>query len=160
MRNLEVWDIKKEEKMKDNEIVIIEKLKKDFRSFEKECMGILLFGSHAEGKQTKRSDIDVCIIKPLEGVMDNIYGKLGGKYDIKVFEKLPLYVKMEIIRHHEVIYGNKLSLSEYFYFFRKLWRGMEHRIAENEFVDFAERMRYRRKWLNEKEKILGEIRSV
>ena len=37
---------------------------------------------------------------------------------------------------------------------------MEHRIVENEFVDFAERMKYRRRWLNEKEKILREIGSV
>jgi hypothetical protein len=68
------------------------------------------------------------MVKPSEGILDDILGKLGGKYDIKVFEKL--------------------DISEYFYFFRKLWRGMEHRIARNEFTDFAERMRYRRKWLN------------
>ncbi|MDI6811499.1 MAG: nucleotidyltransferase domain-containing protein [archaeon] len=141
-------------------MVMIEQLKEDFEEFKNGCMGILLFGSYAGGKPTKRSDIDVCIVKPLEDILDAIYGKLGGKYDIKVFENLPLYVKMEVIRHHWVIYGDELDLSEYFYFFRRLWQDMEYRIAGNEFKDFGERMRYRRKWLNEKEKILREIGSV
>jgi len=141
-------------------MVMIGQLKKDFEEFKNGCMGILLFGSYAEGEPTKRSDIDVCIVKPSESILDDINGKLGGKYDIKVFENLPLYVKMEVVRHHEVIYGDKLDLSEYFYFFRKLWQGMEHRIAENKFKDFAERMGYRRGWLNEKDKILREIGSV
>jgi len=139
---------------------MIEQLKEDFEEFRERCMGILLFGSYAEGEPTKRSDIDVCMVKPSEGILDAIYDKLGGKYDIKVFENLPLYVKMEVIRHHEVIHGDELDLSEYFYFFRKLWQDMGHRIVENEFKNFAERIRYRRRWLNEKEQILREIGSV
>ena len=112
--------------------------------------------AYAEEEPTKRSDIDVCMVKPSEGILDDVHGKLGGKYDVKVFENLPLYVKMGVIMHHEVIYGDELDLSEYFYFFRKLWRDMEYRIARNELKDFAERMGYRRRWLNEKEKILRE----
>ncbi len=138
----------------------MEHLKKDFRDFKGRCLGILLFGSYVEGEQTKRSDIDVCVVNPSKGVLNDISGKLGGKYDIKVFDNLPLYIKLEIIRHHVVVYGNEANLSEYFYFFRKLWQDMEHRIAENEFKDVTERMRYRRRWLNEKEKILREIGSV
>ena len=121
---------------KSKETEVASQLKKDFKEFRESCMGILLFGSYAGEEPTKRSDIDVCIVKPSEGILDDVLGKLGGKYDIKVFEKL--------------------DISEYFYFFRKLWRGMEHRITRNEFTDFAERMGYQRRWLNEKEKILGE----
>lgn len=141
-------------------MMVMEHLKKDFRDFKGRCLGILLFGSYVEGEQTKRSDIDVCVVNPSKGVLNDISGKLGGKYDIKVFDNLPLYIKLEIIRHHVVVYGNEANLSEYFYFFRKLWQDMEHRIAENEFKDVTERMRYRRRWLNEKEKILREIGSV
>lgn len=141
-------------------MIVLEHFKKDFLNFKGRCRGILLFGSYVEGEQTKRSDIDVCIVNPSKGVLNDISGKLGGKYDIKVFDNLPLYIKLEIIRHHVVVYGNEANLSEYFYFFRKLWQDMEHRIAENEFKDFTERMRYRRRWLNEKEKILREIGSV
>lgn len=141
-------------------MIVLEHLKKDFLNFKGRCLGILLFGSYVEGEQTKRSDIDVCIVNPSKGVLNDISGKLGGKYDITVFDNLPLYIKLEIIRHHVVVYGNEANLSEYFYFFRKLWQDMEHRIAESEFKDFTERMRYRRRWLNEKEKILREIGSV
>ena len=145
---------------KSKETEVASQLKEDFKEFEERCMGILLFGSYADEEPTKRSDIDVCIVKPSEGILDDVLGKLGGKYDIKVFENLPLYVKIEVIRHHEVIYGDEPDISEYFYFFRKLWRDMEYRIARSEFKDFAERMRYRRWWLNEKEKILGEAGSI
>jgi len=145
---------------KSKETEVASQLREDFKEFEERCMGILLFGSYADEEPTKRSDIDVCIVKPSEGILDDVLGKLGGKYDIKVFENLPLYVKIEVIRHHEVIYGDEPDISEYFYFFRKLWRDMEYRIARSEFKDFAERMRYRRWWLNEKEKILGEAGSI
>lgn len=78
----------------------------------------------------------VCIIKPSEGILDDVLGKLGGKYDIKVFENLPLYVKIEVIRHHEVnymemnlIYRNIFTFSESY---GKVWstglRGTSSRI--------------------------------
>ena len=137
-----------------------ERVKADFEEFDSGCRGIVLFGSYAEGEQTKRSDIDVCIIKPRAGILDAIYDKLGGKYDITVFENLPLYIKQEVIRTHEVIVGNELDLSEYFHYFRKLWQDVEHRSIENEFNTFAERKWYRRRWLHEKEKILREIGSI
>jgi predicted nucleotidyltransferase len=143
-----------------NKRMTLERVKADFEEFDEGCRGVVLFGSYAEGEQTKRSDIDVCIIKPVEDVMDAIYDKLGGKYDIKVFENLPLYIKEEVIRNHEVVVGNELDLSEYFHFFRKLWQDVEHRIMENEFTTSAERKRYRRRWLHEKEKILREIGSI
>jgi predicted nucleotidyltransferase len=143
-----------------NKRMTLERVKADFEEFDEGCRGVVLFGSYAEGEQTKRSDIDVCIIKPVEDVMDAIYDKLGGKYDIKVFEHLPLYIKEEVIRNHEVVVGNELDLSEYFHFFRKLWQDVEHRIMENEFTTSAERKRYRRRWLHEKEKILREIGSI
>ena len=139
---------------------MIEQLREDFKDFKEDCMGILVFGSHAKGGQTKRSDVDVCIVKPSNRILGSIYAKLGGRYDIRVFEKLPLYLKMEVIKNYEVIYGDVVELSAYFYFFRKLWRDMEYRIVENEFKDFEERMQLRRGWINEKEKILREIGNV
>jgi len=37
----------------------------------------LLFGSFAACKQTIRSDIGICIVTPSEGILDDIYGKVG-----------------------------------------------------------------------------------
>lgn len=131
----------------------MEELKSNFKEFGNLCEGILLFGSYAKNRPTRRSDIDIGLIKPSKGVLNALYEKFGGKYDIQIFENLPLYIKMDIIKHHITIYGDELELSEYFYFFRKLWKDMRLRIEENQFKTFEERMRYRRKWLNEKAKI-------
>lgn len=139
---------------------IATQLKGDFEGFKDSCEGILLFGSQARSEQTRRSDIDVCIVKPSQGVVSKINSKLGGKYDIKVFEKLPLYIKILIIENSVVIYGDQLELSEYFYFFRKLWKDIKPRVAENEFKDFEERMKFRRAWLNERKKVLREIGEI
>lgn len=49
-------------------------------------------------------------------------------YDVKIFELLPLRIKMSIIKDHIVVYGNELELSEYFYHYRKLWMDSKHRI--------------------------------
>ncbi|MGC9444799.1 MAG: nucleotidyltransferase domain-containing protein [Candidatus Methanospirareceae archaeon] len=143
-----------------NDRGLLEQLEADFKEFAEGCMGIVLFGSYAEGEQTKRSDIDVCIVKPEEGVVDAIYAKLGGKYDLTVFERLPLYIKLEVIRNHDVVVGDELALSAFFYFYRKLWQDMGHRMVENAFKTVGERMSYRRRWLHEKKKILREIGSL
>jgi len=50
---------------KSNEREVASQLKDDFKEFEGRCMGILLFGSYADEEPTKRSDIDVCIVKPM-----------------------------------------------------------------------------------------------
>jgi len=139
---------------------LVKQAKDDFSIFKDRCMGVLLYGSYAKGKQTPRSDIDICIVKPLEVSMEEIYAKFGGKYDAKIFENLPLHVKIDIIKNHIVIYGNKIELSAYFYFFRKLWGDMKHRIDENSYNNFEERMQLRRRWLNEKEKIYREIGTI
>ncbi|WP_297552114.1 nucleotidyltransferase domain-containing protein [Thermococcus sp.] len=134
---------------------LIEEIRRDFREFEGLCMGILLYGSHAKGNATKRSDVDVCLVKPKPGVYRRVLQKLGGKYDVKVFEELPLYVQIEVIRNHVVIYGDELELSEYFYQFRKVWEDMERRIRENRFESVREKVKLRRR-AREKAKVLRE----
>jgi len=130
-------------------------IRRDFREFKDSCMGILLYGSHVRGEATGRSDVDVCLVRPKPGVYKQVLQKLGGKYDVKVFEELPLYVQIEVIRNYIVIYGDELELSEYFYSFRKLWKDMEHRIKENRFESVREKAKLRRR-AREKAKVLRE----
>jgi len=66
---------------------------------------------------------------------------------------LPLYIQIDIIKNHKVVYGNELELSEYFYQFRKLWKDMEYRIKENQFSTVREKIALRRR-ANEKAKVL------
>jgi len=45
-----------------------------------------------------------------------------------VFEELPLYMKMEVIDNHEIVFAkDELELYEYFYYFRKLWKDQRRR---------------------------------
>jgi predicted nucleotidyltransferase len=133
---------------------MIEKLKKDFEEFKDRVFGILLYGSYAKDEYTKRSDIDICLVGVDKDTYMEILGKLGNKYDIKIFEELPLYIQIDIIKNHKVIFGDELELSEYFYKFRKIWRDMEKRIRENQFKSVREKVMLRRRFNAKKEEIL------
>jgi hypothetical protein len=129
----------------------MEEIKKDFEFLKGRVEGVLLFGSHASATADKRSDIDICLVGPREKeVILEVFERLGDKYDVKVFEDLPLTVKMEIIKNHRTIMGNDVDLSYYFYRFRKEWRDVEPRIKENRFSSGAEMIRRRRAWLGER----------
>lgn len=123
-------------------------LEKDFEFVSGQVEGILLYGSHAKGSPDKRSDIDVCIVNPKSrDVLLVVFAKLGGKYDVKIFEDLPLYIKIDVIRNHKVVYGNEVELSHHFYRYRKLWRDQEHRIKRYRHRSAKEMFARREKWL-------------
>ena len=131
---------------------------KDFEIFKDDALGILLFGSRARLEDVERSDIDICIVRPVsDEVLTGIERTFGGKYDIKVFENLPLYIQIEIIRDHRTLHGDEIQLSEYFYRFRRLWADMALRVEYNRFSSIEERMMLRKRWLHEKRTILGKI---
>ncbi|MEF8874962.1 MAG: nucleotidyltransferase domain-containing protein [Candidatus Thermoplasmatota archaeon] len=136
------------------EDIKIEKIKEDFKPFKDDVEGILLFGSSVENERTRRSDIDICLVKPKsDDVLLKVFEKVGGKYDVKVFEKLPLTIKIEIIKKHEVLFGDEVELSYYFYRYRKLWKDNKPRIERNSFEDVEEMIEARNRWLNDK----GEV---
>jgi predicted nucleotidyltransferase len=84
---------------------MIVQIERDFRFVieDRSILGVLLFGSHASGDATPRSDIDICIVVPdrylcemYSYIIINLENNIG-KYDIRFFEELPLYIKMEVI---------------------------------------------------------------
>jgi len=129
-------------------------LKKEFEFIKDDVQGILLYGSHARQCADERSDIDICLIKPKNnGILRQIFQKVGSKYDIKIFEDLPLYIKMEIIENYRIIYGDEPSISYYFYHFRKNWEDMRHRITSNRFKTVTDMTTTRRKWLETRRQV-------
>ena len=133
-------------------------LENDFETFKGDAIGILLFGSRARLEDDEGLDIDICIVRPVsDGILTEIEREFGGKYDIKVFENLPLYIQIEIIRDHRIIYGDEIQLSEYFYRFGRLWEAVELRVRDNRFSSTEERMMLRKRWLHEKRTVLGKI---
>ena len=120
--------------MKGNNL--INKIKEDFSFLKskienKEVEAVLLYGSYAENKQTARSDIDICVVAPklkapkqFSSLLGQIWQKIdASKYDVRIFEELPLYIKMEVIKKHIVIFSRNIpELHYYFYHYRKLWQ--------------------------------------
>ncbi len=121
-------------------------IKKDFSFLfdRKDVYAILLYGSVLKGEETPRSDIDICIVAPeckdRRGLTKELYRNLdvfSKKYDVRIFEELPLYIKAQIINKNEIIYAKDIyELYEYFYFFRKLWEDQAQRqkVTKDEIV--------------------------
>lgn len=114
----------------------LKKTEQDFSPIirTKDILGILLFGSYTNDTQTNRSDIDICIVAPHENpveLLSFIFQQINvnqKKYDVRLFQELPLYIKIRIIQDGILIYSpNKYDLYEFFYFYRKLWNDQKHR---------------------------------
>ena len=132
-------------------------LKRDFEFIKDEVDGVLLFGSAAKSELTPRSDIDIALVRAnTKRVLFRVFEQVGGKYDIKIFEDLPLHIKMDIIKNHQVIIGDEVELSYYFYRYRKEWKDMEHRVLSNQFKSVREMIKQRRAWLKNERKIPQE----
>ncbi|MFX1519351.1 MAG: hypothetical protein ACFFCD_05475 [Promethearchaeota archaeon] len=71
---------------------------------------------------------------------DQFIGKTPPIYDIRVFELLPLHIKPAIIEKCVVLFGDPLEISEYFYFYRKLWKDMKCRYEHNQYENYKEKL--------------------
>lgn len=109
------------------------RVKKDFEPLFDDVLGILLYGSLAAGEDDERSDIDISIVAPViddkigfsRRILSNVR---DARYDVRLFELMPLYLKAEVVEKGEVIYTkNIFKLYEYFYYFRKIWEDQKHR---------------------------------
>ena len=128
---------------------LLEQIYTDFSIIiqKKEILGILLYGSYLMDKETNRSDIDICIIAPNEDIHQLIsfilqkVNVISKKYDVRVFQELPLFIKIHVIENGELVYSaNELDLYEYFYLYRKLWNDQKHRqeISREELISFLD----------------------
>ncbi len=107
--------------------------KRDFLFLQDRVLGIMLFGSWARGEANERSDIDLCIIAPEVEDKASLWREAiseprDSRYDVRIFELLPLYMKMAVIEEGVVVYSRDvLDLYEYFYPFRREWGDQKHR---------------------------------
>jgi len=134
--------------------MILREIEKDLEFIKDEVEGVLLFGSAAKGELSKRSDIDLALVRPSnKRVLLRVFERVGGKYDVKIFDDLPVHIKMDIIKNHQIILGDEVELSYYFYRIRKEWKDMEYRIKSNQFKSVREMINWRRAWLKNERKI-------
>jgi uncharacterized protein len=79
---------------------------------------IILYGSAGEDRMTGESDIDLCLY--YDGDLDEaaqfrhaiLSGLSGTRFDIKIFQSLPLYVRLEVLRGTPVFIRNQVFLYE------------------------------------------------
>jgi hypothetical protein len=92
-----------------------------------------LFGSEAEDRPITR-DVDVCVVaaeaKNKATLLLDVFSRIGSlRYDVWIFEELPLYMKAEVIRKHRVLWCRDFEkLYCYFADFMKIWRDQGIRI--------------------------------
>ena len=113
--------------------------------WQERVLGVLLYGSHARGEASPRSDIDLCIVAPevadsdLPALWREFISNLrDDRYDVHIFEMLPLHLKMAVIEEGMVISSrDRLELYEYFYPFRREWDDQKHRqsVSREEMMD-------------------------
>jgi len=112
---------------------IIETAKKDLAFLEGDVLGVLIYGSWATGMGHEKSDIDICIVAPSAEDKIALWRKAiaairDDRYDVRIFELLPLYLKMAVIEQGVVVRSRDvLELYEYFYPFRRMWGDQKHR---------------------------------
>ena len=105
---------------------------------------VVVYGSYARNQCTPRSDIDVAVITKIRDPNVNIkilwtlFSKIKPGYDVRIFELLPLPIKISVIDNYIVIFGDPLDISEYFYFYRKLWKDVKPRYLANQFNSYKE----------------------
>ncbi|MBY9010103.1 MAG: nucleotidyltransferase domain-containing protein [Candidatus Lokiarchaeota archaeon] len=128
-----------------NEFNFLNNVKKDLKKIDN--FWVVIYGSSlSEYYIPLKSDIDIAIITQIKEKKENItiwkdiMGEFAEKYDIKIFELLPLFIKIEIIENYRVIFGNPLEISEYFYHYRSIWKDMVHRIESNRFKSIKEKI--------------------
>ena len=89
--------------------------------------GVFLYGSYANGSADERSDIDICIVAGKE--FEPVYlqslvwrNTRSEKYDIRIFELLPLFIQIRILAQGILLYSpDTAGLFEYLYTYRKMW---------------------------------------
>ncbi len=81
---------------------------------------VILFGSYSKGKETKLSDIDLAIY--YEGNKAERYnfrkkmmGILPDSLDVQIFQDLPLYIQIEILKGKIIYFSDEKLLYNIFY---------------------------------------------
>ena len=124
-----------------------------FLAEDERVLAVLLFGSSAKEQADERSDWYLCIVAPeirdtgdMRAVLRKVFENVdvtGKRYDTWLFGELPLYMKVQVIENHKIVFCRDLpSLYEYFYFYRKLWGDQKHRqeLDKEELMVILEKM--------------------
>jgi len=80
----------------------------------KETYEIILFGSAVEGAMRPKYNIDIAVLSRNQNQKSNIdlqkelLGKFPLKFDLRIFELLPIYIQISIVQNYKVIFVNHI----------------------------------------------------
>lgn len=120
---------------KDSHIIKAIKKITNIEGFEK-VKFIILYGSAARGQMRKGSDIDICIYydgEPEEAskfrfkVLSELFEDI---YDVQIYQQLPLYVRIEVLKGEVLYFEDKRFLYEKAYETIKDFDEFKHRFYD------------------------------
>ncbi|MDD1729506.1 MAG: nucleotidyltransferase domain-containing protein [Methanospirillum sp.] len=106
---------------------LIADLLRDLSTLAEKVPGIYLYGSQAEGTADERSDVDICLVAGSS--LDPVHlqslawrERRSERYDIRIFELLPLYIQVRILSRGILVSSpDPAGLAEYLYPYWKRW---------------------------------------
>lgn len=135
----------------------LKEIRNDLKDLELMKFDVVVYGSYVKEKSIR--DIDIAVITKIKDkeknlkIWNDIIGRFPPIYDIRIFELMPLNIKISVIENYKVVFGDHLDISEYFYFERKLWNDQKYRIEENKFKSYKEKIRAMERWKKLKGKL-------
>lgn len=118
---------------------------KEKLNFLKEKYDVVVFGSFVNDEMRPDSDIDIAVISYQTDkefnikLWKNLLGKAPLKFELRIFELLPIYIQISIIEKYRMVFGDVLEISEYFYQYRKKWDDCKNRILMNQYNNISEK---------------------
>lgn len=106
---------------------------------------VVLHGSYLGTTFTPRSDIDVAVLSHDPDRTGNkelwlrLLGSVPDRYDVRVFELLPLPVQHNIVSNYQVVFGDSSRIGYHFYFTHRRWKDEGPRILANRFKGYSDK---------------------
>jgi len=122
----------------------LKEIRKDLSALNR--FEVVIYGSYVDKNFTSRSDVDIAVVTREKDRQENIriwkdvLKNERPPYQIKVFELLPLHIKADIMDSFIAVFGDKVEISEHFYYYRRLWKDSMHRYYSNQFSGFREKI--------------------
>ncbi|MGQ4895024.1 MAG: type VII toxin-antitoxin system MntA family adenylyltransferase antitoxin [Candidatus Njordarchaeia archaeon] len=112
---------------------------------------VILYGSRAEGYARSTSDYDIAIYyedikEERYKFLSKLWGKIGGNYDLRIFQDLPLVLKSKILKNGKFLYIRD---------FNKLFKIAN--AIRKEYEDFRPRLQLilgDKEWINKTKRLL------
>lgn len=94
---------------------------------------VVAFGSWCGPDWSSRSDVDIALVtrsrdrRANERTWWESLGRAPDRYDVRVFELLPIHVRVDIALRHVVVFGDPGEIGEYFHPAFRQWTDVQQR---------------------------------